>query len=106
MIAVRFALYGVLGSLFGLSTFGLYGLQGDFATLRQIRPERLPLSEGQRLAVLAGSGVWLWRADQSLETDRKEHQQQERDDREEDATGIGIRSPRHGGGFTSRWHER
>ena len=28
MIAVRFTLYGVLGSLFGLSAFALYGMLG------------------------------------------------------------------------------
>ena len=45
MIAVRFALYAVLGSLFGLSSFGLYGLRtGE-------RGDALPLKPW--LAVLA-----------------------------------------------------
>lgn len=51
MIAVRFALYAVLGSLFGLSAFGLYGLRGGE------RGDALPLRPW--LAVLAVAGLAL-----------------------------------------------
>lgn len=51
IIAVRLALYGVLGSLFGLSAFGLYGLRGGE------RGDALPLRPW--LAVLAVAGLAL-----------------------------------------------
>lgn len=39
MVGVRFALYGVLGGLFGLSAFGLYGLRaGERADALALRP--------------------------------------------------------------------
>ena len=69
MIAVRFALYGVLGSLFGLSAFGLYGLRGGDALA--LRPWLVALAvaglalSAVQLALLAASmmGTAPWPID-------------------------------------------
>ncbi len=72
MIAVRFALYGVLGSLFGLSAFALYGLHGaERGNALALRPWLVALAVAGvalstvQLALLAASmmGTPAWPVD-------------------------------------------
>ena len=72
MIAVRFALYGVLGSLFGLSAFALYGLHGaERGNALALRPWLVALAVASvalstvQLALLAASmmGTPAWPVD-------------------------------------------
>lgn len=72
MIAIRFALYGVLGSLFGLSAFGLYGLRaGERGKALALRPWLVVLAvvglalSAVQLALLAASmmGTPAWPVD-------------------------------------------
>lgn len=73
MIAVRFALYGVLGSLFGLSAFALYGLHGaERGSALALRPWLVALAVAGvalstvQLALLAASmmGTPPWQVDE------------------------------------------
>ena len=72
MIAVRFALYAVLGSLFGLSAFGLYGLRaGERGKALALKPWLVALAliglilSAVQLALLAASmtGAPAWPVD-------------------------------------------
>jgi copper resistance protein D len=75
MIAVRFALYGVLGSLFGLSAFGLYGLRtGERGKALALKPWLVALAligfvfSAVQLALLAASmaGTPNWPVDRKV----------------------------------------